>query len=619
METGGTIPVNVEGNEVVNGLQVQGPSHAGGGIDMNLLPGSQVFSDKIKGADGKTMAQRKIIREKKESRLQDLIKKDPANRNLKKTLTRVQQANQIEEHQDLSIMQEAYNKAQQKQKLETGTGFWGIKNGQYQQKYKDAVTRLTTDKNLADKAVKDLSGTGYVKNVQDILKYAYDKKVGPVHKYIYSLSEDTPPSTNTVNIENIPQYKYTHTTDANFYKTMSPEEQEKYDPKTLTRDITEEEYNKATKSSGTNKWEKAGIAGYNKIKLATGVPSLQDAIKFKIDPAATDEFYKNFNSLFPLNNSQSTIQNRSLKDDAAIVGKKVITDEGGTETMVNKDYQLPTSEVSSKENKENNSFDLGMTLGDIVGLGGDAISSLSGYFNTLRDRATDTPNINYYKGFGQDGLQKTQQMEQYVQQMLGDSYRDIAQNNAALASSERNSARGINTLRGLDIGRSMATDDAKRKALDSASQMMMNIYGQEAQQMDKRDAMVMQGEEKRDTADRMNKDNYLSQMGKDLQSLGYGIQKTGSDINTIKTRNVTNTILNQIFPNFKVDAVSGKISATMLSDLNINKTNYLKMPENLRMSAMHNVDSKVWQWGKDNKLYEAASGKEIDLNTGKIK
>jgi hypothetical protein len=68
MKTGGKVPVEIEGQEVVETpqgqlFQVQGPSHEQGGIDMSLPEGTDVYSKRIQ-IDGKSMADRKLAREK---------------------------------------------------------------------------------------------------------------------------------------------------------------------------------------------------------------------------------------------------------------------------------------------------------------------------------------------------------------------------------------------------------------------------------------------------------------------------------------------------------------------------------------------------------------------------
>lgn len=109
--TGGTFgsQVEAEGGEVVETpdgqmQQLQGPSHEGGGIDMLVPPGTDFFSDRLKGPNGKTMADRKKERELKEAKLQKQLQKDPTNILLKKTLKKVQEDNAKINEQDLAQM-----------------------------------------------------------------------------------------------------------------------------------------------------------------------------------------------------------------------------------------------------------------------------------------------------------------------------------------------------------------------------------------------------------------------------------------------------------------------------------------------------------------------------------
>ncbi|MDV7394826.1 hypothetical protein RZS08_25805, partial [Arthrospira platensis SPKY1] len=68
------MPIEVEGEEVVETpqgqvQQIEGPSHDEGGVPMEVPQGTQVFADRVKGADGRTMAERK---KRREARLAEL-------------------------------------------------------------------------------------------------------------------------------------------------------------------------------------------------------------------------------------------------------------------------------------------------------------------------------------------------------------------------------------------------------------------------------------------------------------------------------------------------------------------------------------------------------------------
>ena len=106
----GNKQINAEGGEVVETpggqpQELQGASHAQGGIDMQVPSGTEIYSDRLLGADGKTMAERKKVREKQISKIEKLLQKNPNDSALKKTLEKIKQNNDFLDKQDLSQMQ----------------------------------------------------------------------------------------------------------------------------------------------------------------------------------------------------------------------------------------------------------------------------------------------------------------------------------------------------------------------------------------------------------------------------------------------------------------------------------------------------------------------------------
>ena len=102
--------INAEGGEVIETpggqpQELQGPSHSQGGINMQVPSGTEIYSDRLVGADGKTMADRKKLREKQISKIEKLLQKNPNDSALKKTLEKVRQNNDFVDKQDLSQMQ----------------------------------------------------------------------------------------------------------------------------------------------------------------------------------------------------------------------------------------------------------------------------------------------------------------------------------------------------------------------------------------------------------------------------------------------------------------------------------------------------------------------------------
>ena len=106
----GKSSINAEGGEIVdtpNGVPVEldGPSHASGGIDLEVPQGTEIYSKRLKGEDGKSMADRKKKREKEILKVQKLLEKDPTNTTLKKTLAKIKSNNDFIDEKDLSQME----------------------------------------------------------------------------------------------------------------------------------------------------------------------------------------------------------------------------------------------------------------------------------------------------------------------------------------------------------------------------------------------------------------------------------------------------------------------------------------------------------------------------------
>lgn len=115
----GARKIEVEGKEVYQTPQGQvgefkGPSHEGGGIPLSVktkgaardgqVPeGTYIYPDSIK-VDGKTLAERKKMREKKENKLMDLLG-GSSDVPLKNTLKRVSESNKRQDNYDRSIQQ----------------------------------------------------------------------------------------------------------------------------------------------------------------------------------------------------------------------------------------------------------------------------------------------------------------------------------------------------------------------------------------------------------------------------------------------------------------------------------------------------------------------------------
>lgn len=104
--------INAEGGEIIetpNGemAELKGASHAQGGIDLTVPGGTEIYSDRLKGPDNKTMAERKKNRERSLNKISKVLDVDPTNRLAKRTAERVSKNNSMQEQQDMLKMQYA--------------------------------------------------------------------------------------------------------------------------------------------------------------------------------------------------------------------------------------------------------------------------------------------------------------------------------------------------------------------------------------------------------------------------------------------------------------------------------------------------------------------------------
>ena len=146
--------IEVEGDEVAQYptgdlVQFNGPKHENGGIDVNLPNGTDIYSDRI-SIDNKTMAQRKLEREKKAAKFSKMYEKDKSA-TVKSTLDRVLEINAQQEAFDLEIQGTANRLTPQNgmtPKASNGTG-----PGPTQRNYSSFFSNI-----LAGMQTEDLSG-----------------------------------------------------------------------------------------------------------------------------------------------------------------------------------------------------------------------------------------------------------------------------------------------------------------------------------------------------------------------------------------------------------------------------------------------------------------------------
>lgn len=191
------------------------------------------------------------------------------------------------------------------------------------------------------------------------------------------------------------------------------------------------------------------------------------------------------------------------------------------------------------------------TSGDLLGMAGTLYSAFAPMENTREQRAGDTPNINAFENYGKDALETIDRSTDYVASQRDNALMEIEKARTTATAKNRNNARGINTMRALDISSNQAANDAEVDVFDNFAKQMIGILSQKAGLENQQDQVVMGGEQARDLADRQDRDNYYSQMAQDIATKGQGIQTLGKMLNENKANTIAENAINDSSVNFK--------------------------------------------------------------------
>lgn len=204
------------------------------------------------------------------------------------------------------------------------------------------------------------------------------------------------------------------------------------------------------------------------------------------------------------------------------------------------------------------------TPGDLFSLAGAAQSTFAPRKNAEASRASDVASINPYEDFGNDALDAIESSMGYIGGQQDKALRDIETSRTRTTTGNRQSARGINTQRALDLGAQVNADNATSDVYDNFSKQMMQLFSQKAGIETQQDQAVMSGEEKRlqDEADK--KDNYYNSLADSISIEGQGMQQIGKAFNQNKKNTATIEAINNSSANFMWDG-------TDLVDKNNNK------------------------------------------------
>ena len=307
------------------------------------------------------------------------------------------------------------------------------------------------------------------------------------------------------------------------------------------------------------KEEESDLATQEMIDMFLGVPKGEqrkaawgEGLISNIFSDVEDPIFNDF-SVMPTDNASLDM---GISTDSPINQKIPTTTAPGTYTDITAPILTDTNQIAgfntSSAKPPVNIEELFSSLfgntskGDAVSIVGDLMSTFGPLKNTLANRATDTPNVNSYKDFGKDALDANDQAQNYAQSLKTNADKKILLGKNANIKRGRNSARGVNAMRAVDIANEMQANQAQANTSDSLAQQMLQLLSQRSGLENQQDQVVMQGEAQRDLADRQDKDNFYTQKGKDLSTKATGVQQIGKDLNAIKQREIMKALIEQM-------------------------------------------------------------------------
>ena len=220
-------------------------------------------------------------------------------------------------------------------------------------------------------------------------------------------------------------------------------------------------------------------------------------------------------------------------------------------------YQYPVSEAESGNSR---SFLGDFSIGDIMGIAGNAFQSVSPYLNTLNNKAKTPVNINQFKNYGKEALKTLDKSSGILESQQDRALKDLNLSRNSSINRNRSSARGLNTLKAFDLAADANVNTARENIINHYGESLIRLLNNKAQFQNDKDAKVMQGEYMADVANRQDQDNFNTQLGQDKLNIGKGITNIGSILNKKKKSKVENQLLNALSPYFNVDVNSGKLT-----------------------------------------------------------
>jgi len=586
------IPVEVEGGEAYelpNGEmgEFEGPSHDNGGIPVALPEQTKVYSKQLK-VNGKTMADRKTKREANVAKLEKILSKNPSDKFIKEALKRQQETAALEEQSDMAMQEQANQKQQMQQQAQQGMMQEQAMAGLMQD---PAMMQQMGMMMYGGKLVNGTppSGVGKIyQNIAGLLPNTYYRNDNNNWSYWSEgmknwTNLDAANNTYMSKLSNLDKYSYNPPapvvtpTQQIIPEPVAPIIEPTIVPTTEPKIKTGTPYNPnktiTVPDEGSDLFQGVNLADYGfqkdkKRYMQQGTPIEEMDNLIKINGQWVENPYDSpgVNPYDVMSNIMgNTFENIALSKDPYIntkggmipnplynevIGNKMLPEEKGKKPnkfmnflnnavdqtgdffsgLFDKDGK-PKKDKGTKSDKSKSGEGLDYTRGDLMGMAGTLFGGLAPATTTMLNRMMTPKNQNFFREFGAEGLRAMQEAQALSGINRDKQLADIKLGEEASRQRGRNSARGVNTLRAMDIAADMGANQAQNQAYNAYAQQMMQLLGQKAQMENQQDQAVMTGEYQRDLADRQDVDNFYTNLAENFASQSELMQKQGRDMN----------------------------------------------------------------------------------------
>lgn len=505
--------VEVEGGEMYETPQgqvgeFQGPSHEQGGIPLevgqDVEEGTKVYSDRLK-IGKKTLAERKATREKQIANLEKIASDNLADEAVKNAAKRKMMAIQKEEAADLQFQDQVNNlQAMADTMVQTfacGTGMGGI------QKYQDGTgpKGIVYSKGYDESMFKDFFTKYNELNPGGVMEMKYIQGDLGIDPKLDGFGKMFGPAT----------YKASQ-------DWLAANKDKKPDPY-VSGDLNEDGIQDTLANNPNINFDalknfKIGDGINDNASLSYGDPYAKDGVNFEM-PTET--------IMTPVTAYGQGVDEEEV---AAAVGKKE-----------------PSKLAKALEGNI-------PAVGDITKLIGNYLGMTAGIKTAAEQRSTDVTHRNVFANAGKESQRLLDNAKQGIETSKAQAIVKATTVNRGGKRGARGSARGVNTMRGMDWLYDTALQQQIAEISANAAGQIAGIDTQKSSVAMSADQLKGQGEYQAAMANEAAKDAYYTALGLGRKDFATGMQQTGKDLNDMKQNKIVQNLLSQYGQWFKVNA-----------------------------------------------------------------